>query len=141
MFLVRFGFSPAWWDIAGCTTCGSTLSCADAFHDTHFTAISWGYMDCKHSWLHPFQLMARNGCWLPHHPSYYLSSQLWPLYDMDGLDLWHSSWPLGWWIQGHVILPDYSFSHSNFDLCVGLSSLHVNLCWLLVSFMPMTMEQ
>jgi hypothetical protein len=119
MFYVRFGFSPAWRDIAGSTTCRSTISCANAFYDPHFAPILWGYMDGKHSWLHPCQLMACNGCWLPHHPSHYLSAQLWPFHNMDGLDLWHSSWPLGWWIQeGHVMLPDFSFRHSNFDILI-----------------------
>lgn len=71
---VRFGLSPTWRNIAGCTTCHSTISCTNPFYITHSIAIPRGYMDSKHSWLHTCQSMACHGCWLPHYSSYYIPS-------------------------------------------------------------------
>lgn len=87
----RFGLPPTGWDIAGSTTRSSSLPSANAFHNTHSPSIHRGHMDCKHSWLHTRQVMACNGCWLSYHTPHHLSSQLWPLHNMDGLDVRNSS--------------------------------------------------
>ncbi|GFY82869.1 sterol 1 [Actinidia rufa] len=87
------------WDTAGITTCYSTFPWAYAFQNAYSPYICGGHMDCKHPRLHPRETLACNGCRLPHHPPHYVPPQLWPLHDMDGLDVWNSSPSYGCRVQ------------------------------------------
>ncbi|GFS36870.1 sterol 1 [Actinidia rufa] len=94
-----FGVPPLGWDTAGITTCYSTFPWAYAFQNAYSPYICGGHMDCKHPRLHPRETLACNGCRLPHHPPHYVPPQLWPLHDMDGLDVWNSSPSYGCRVQ------------------------------------------
>lgn len=68
----RFGISPTGWYTAGPSTCYSTLHSANPFYHTFRALIPWGHMDNKHSWLHPWQAMALDGCWLSHYSPHHI---------------------------------------------------------------------
>lgn len=100
---LRFGVSPSWWDSSGFTTFSFFVFYPNPFYYTFSSHFPWGCLDCKHSWLHSWKAVACYGCWLPHHSPHYISAQLWPLYHLDGLDVWDSSRPGGGRWQGKVM--------------------------------------
>jgi len=104
-FLFSFLFlrpctSSHWWYTSSCTAYHVDVSGPYTFYNPHGSLLHGRVMDSLHSWLHPWEVVACDGCWLPHHPPHHLPPQLWPLYHLHGLVVRYSSNPCcQWWGQ------------------------------------------
>ena len=91
----RTGIPSVGWHTASSFSCDRPIHHPNPTHNSHSVALPRGVLDSQHSWLHPRQGVACYGRWLPHDSPHNLSPQLRSLHNMDGLDVWHPSWPWG----------------------------------------------
>lgn len=127
---IRSCIPPTGWHTAGSAPRGGSLPRAHALHYSHSSPLHRGLVDCQYSRLHSRTDMARNGCWLPHYSPHHLSTQLWPLHDLDGLDVWNSTRPTRRRCQEDLVpLVPFEISGGETVLCALQMYILSTTCW------------